>query len=94
FGSGFDRSEVYIDGISVVNGTAEGITFEWALAEGPHTIEVYAWDHAGVKGQEIVHITVQNLTPAIPGFPLEAIVLGIILATGVIITARLQERKQ
>jgi len=99
--SGIATVEFLVDGTSVFNDTTPPYTYSWntvALADGPHTVTVRAFNGAGNSATASVSLTVSNPTtttttttttgPAIPGFPWAAILLAGVAAIGLSVLRR------
>jgi hypothetical protein len=99
--SGLNRVEFDVDGSTLSTDTTAPYSYELdttTLSEGSHTITATAYDNAGNQGTDSVTVTVQNQPPttppppppppAIPGFPLEALLLGLTGALGIILVIR------
>jgi hypothetical protein len=81
-GSGYYYADIFVNGIldNTVYGLAMNTTIS-GLADGVYTISVTAYDNMGNGASDQISITVQTIPP-IPGFPIEAIAVGTILALG------------
>jgi hypothetical protein len=95
-GSGGNYTEVYVDG--VLNQTLAFATQQLAftgLPVGNRVLNVTAYDNSGRAGsnQILVNVVSVTLPPGIPGFPIEAIALGAILAVGLGIVARRKSQR-
>jgi hypothetical protein len=99
--SGTDEtSGIVYYGIQVDNGdwihiglsTSYTIT---GLADGSHTVTVMAIDNAGNISTETVtfSLDLEHVPPPIPGFPLAAIILGLVTALGLAFISRRQRRR-
>ncbi|MFX0168441.1 MAG: hypothetical protein ACFE89_03695 [Candidatus Hodarchaeota archaeon] len=95
-GTGVNRSEVYLD--SILNQTVYYPTTQLSfigLPLGTHLLNVTAYDELGQTGSDQIVVTVLGITiPPIPGFPIEAIALGAILAVGVGLVSRRRKQHQ
>jgi len=94
-GSGANRSEVYVDG--ALNQTLTYPTSQLSfigLAVGNRALNVTVYDNSGRIGSHQIVVNVINLTlPGIPGFPIEAIALGAIMALGLGLITRRKKRR-
>ena len=94
--SGMDYVEFTVDGTTVHTCVSLPYTHAWdssTVADGSHTITATAYDNAGNSATDSVTITVSNgittpTPPPIPGFPIEALILGLATALGVILVIR------
>ncbi|MFX1342317.1 MAG: Loki-CTERM sorting domain-containing protein, partial [Promethearchaeota archaeon] len=94
--SGMDRVEFSVDGSMVSSDSSAPYSYAWdstSVADGSVTITVTAYDNDGNQATDSITLTVNNggtlpPPPPIPGFPLEAIILGVIATLGVIVVIR------
>ena len=94
-GSGANRSEVYVDG--VLNQTLPYPTTQLSfigLAVGNRALNVTVYDNSGRTGSQQIVVNVIDVTlPGIPGFPIEAIALGAIIALGLGLIVRRKKQR-
>jgi hypothetical protein len=103
--SGMNRVEFDVDGSLVSTDTTAPYSYDLdttTLTEGSHTITVTAYDNAGNQNTDSVTVTVQNQPPTtpppppppvIPGYPIEALILGIGAALGVFVVIRRRRQR-
>jgi hypothetical protein len=81
-GSGYSSAHIYLNGSlsTIVNAPLTNTTLS-NLTSGSYTINVTVFDVSGLTGShQITVIVLPSLPPGIPGFPFEAMALGVILA--------------
>ncbi len=94
--SGYYYAEVYIDGI--LETTVQGPSTQAQVSNisaGSHTVAVTVYDWSGRSATDQVTLTSSGLPPlpSIPGFPIEAIALGGIIALSLSMLYRRRKRK-
>jgi hypothetical protein len=97
-GSGVATIVITVDGIVVSTLTSLPYEYSWdsaSIADGVHSIAITVTDTAGNQATTSINITVINTPPPppIPGFPVEAIVLSLLLTIGIITFVRYRRRK-
>ncbi|MFX1474623.1 MAG: Ig-like domain-containing protein [Promethearchaeota archaeon] len=93
-GSGYQQAQIFLDGSIYASVTNNSLTVKGLLA-GSHTLKVTASDVTGNTGSSQVTFTVQlTAAPPIPGFPVEAIALGAVLALGLGFVQRRRRRNK
>jgi hypothetical protein len=97
-GSGVASIVITVDGIVVTTLTSSPYEYSWdstTISDGAHTIAIMVTDTAGNQGTASINVTVLNTPPPppIPGFPVEAIVLSLLLSIGIITFVRYRRRK-
>ncbi|MFX0203605.1 MAG: Loki-CTERM sorting domain-containing protein, partial [Candidatus Hodarchaeota archaeon] len=99
--SGMNRVEFSIGGTLVNTDSSTPYSYAWdstTVADGGYRISISAFDNVGNEEVASILITVNNAgtlppPPPIPGFPLEAIILGLATSLGVIFVIR-RRRKE
>ena len=93
-GSGANRSEVYVDGIlnQTLSYPSTQLSFI-GLPVGNRALNVTVYDNSGRTGSQQIVVNVVNLLPGIPGFPIEAIALGAIIALGLGLIVRRKKQQ-
>lgn len=94
--SGMDRVEFSVDGSMVSSDSSAPYSYAWdstTVADGSVTITATAFDNDGNQATDSITLTVSNggtlpPPPPIPGFPFEAIIVGLIASFGVIFLIR------
>jgi hypothetical protein len=94
--SGMDRVEFSVDGSMVSSDSSAPYSYSWdstTVADGSVTITATAYDNDGNQATDSITVTVTNggtlpPPPPIPGFPFEAIILGLAVSLGVIVVIR------
>ncbi len=79
-GSGIAQVEFFIDGVSIGTDSSSPYSYSWdttTVINGNYTIMAVAHDGAGNSASSSITVTVNNMTPVIPGFPIEAIALAL-----------------
>ncbi|MFX1540301.1 MAG: Ig-like domain-containing protein, partial [Promethearchaeota archaeon] len=91
-GSGYHYAEVYIDNslATTVLGPTKNATIS-GLTDGTHTLNVTVYDWSGRTTSDQISVTSQSVPP-IPGFPIEAIIIGAVIALGFGIYHRRRQR--
>ncbi len=93
-GSGYYQSQIFLDSSVYASVTNLSITVQ-GLLPGAHTLQVTASDATGATGTNSVSFTVQvTAPPPIPGFPIEAIALGAVLALGLGLVQKRRRRNK
>jgi hypothetical protein len=94
--SGMDRVEFSVDGSMVGSDSSTPYSYAWdstTVADGSVTITATAYDNDGNTATDSITLTVNNAgtlppPPPIPGFPFEAIIIGLATSLGVIFAIR------
>ena len=94
--SGMDRVEFSVGGSLVNTDSSAPYSYAWdstTIADGDYTISISAFDNAGNEEVATISVTVNNAgtlppPPPIPGFPFEAIIIGLATSLGVIFVIR------
>ncbi|MFX1492409.1 MAG: hypothetical protein ACFFBU_09125, partial [Promethearchaeota archaeon] len=91
-GSGYHFAEVYVDNslATTVLGPTKNATIS-GLTDGTHTLNVTVYDWSGRTTSDQISVTSQPVPP-IPGFPIEAIIIGAVIALGFGIYHRRRQR--
>ena len=97
-GSGVASVVITVDGIVVTTLTSSPYEYSWdstTISDGVHTIAIMVTDTAGNQATTSINITVLNTPPPppIPGFPVEAVVFGLLLTIGFITFVRYRRRQ-
>lgn len=84
-GSGYHYTEVYVDNVlaTTVQGPMRNATIS-GLTDGTHTLNVTVYDWSGRTASDQISVISQSAPPIppIPGFPIEAIIVGAVIALG------------
>ncbi|MFX0078735.1 MAG: Loki-CTERM sorting domain-containing protein [Candidatus Hermodarchaeota archaeon] len=94
--SGMDRVEFNIGGTLMNTDSSTPYSYAWdstTVADGDYDISISAFDNAGNEAVVSISITVNNggtipPPPPIPGFPFEAIIVGLVTSLGIIFMIR------
>ncbi len=94
--SGMDRVEFSVGGTPVHTDSSTPYSYAWdstTVTDGDYTISISAFDNAGNEEVATISVTVNNAgtlppPPPIPGFPFEAIIIGLATSLGVIFLIR------
>ena len=98
--TGINRVEFYINDVLLGIDYSYPYFYQWdptSLNDGEYLVRVVAFDNAGNSASDEVTVIVSNTTtsppPVIPGFPMEAIALGVFASLGVGLLVRRLRRK-
>ncbi|MFX0169786.1 MAG: Loki-CTERM sorting domain-containing protein [Candidatus Hodarchaeota archaeon] len=96
--SGMDYVEFAIDSTPIHTSASSPYTYAWdstTVADGSYSITATAYDNAGNSAVDSITITVSNgiTPPPIPGFPIEALIIGLVGALGVILVLRRRRQR-